>query len=71
MWKINIQTSTFPSYNDFFSLPSKAVAMENLLADSAPVAFAGTAIRCQAALYQDCPWTSQGSDNCVDCDATQ
>lgn len=51
----------------FFSVPSKAVGMENLLAGSTPsVAFAGTAIHCQAALYQDCHWVSQGSDNCVD-----
>lgn len=57
---------TFPSYDDFFSLPSKAVARENLLAASTPpVASTGTAIRCQAALYQDCHWTSQGSDNCI------
>lgn len=50
-----------------FSLLSKAVAMENLLAGSTPsVAFAGTAIHCQAALYQDCHRVSQGSDNCVD-----
>lgn len=50
-----------------FSLPWKAVAMENSLAGSTPpAAFAGTALYCQAALYQDCHWTSQGSDNYVD-----
>lgn len=38
-----------------FSVPSKAVGLENLLAGSTPsVASAGTAIHCQAALYQDC-----------------